>query len=89
MIGSSDNSETIYNYIIDTNPANELDNMVNAMCDERVDAINICRKLYFTTNQYKKIQQKVIDLEPKIYDDNSTYLKYTHYNGDNLLISLR
>lgn len=60
---------------------------LNTLCDERIDLKNYLSNLYINPINYTIIQEKDINLEPKIYDEELTNIEYSHPYGDSLIIS--
>lgn len=71
------------------NLANNPNNMLSSLCDERIPADDVVSKFYFESQKYDKIIKFKIELEPKILDEQLFNVVYSHYNQESLTISLK
>lgn len=66
---------------------NNKNSMLNCLCDERINFDKYTEK--FILGKHKLFEEADIDLEPKIYDEELFNVTYSHYNQDQLKISLK
>lgn len=83
MIISKENPPTSWIEPTITNRNSKL----NCLCDERIDIPNLYKTFILSSTDL--ITKRIIELEPKIYDEELYNISYGHYNNNQLAISLK